>query len=155
MSEVCTDTEAQLVELLFAKIDQVYQVGSRTRWLASLPAEQGLEVLRKALRKFSDEEKRQQTWRILQSPGKLSKEFLLGVVADLKLDRVSPSDRAMMGMVASRAQLPDEVWREFARRVKEKLPEDATSMQLLARLQPTEAEKRDYARRALPVRSRD
>lgn len=142
-------TEAQLVDSLFAKIDQVFLIGSRTRYLAGLPAEQGLEILRKALRKFTDEEQRQQTWRILQSPGKLSTEFLLGVVKDLRLDKLSPADRSMMGMVASRAQLPDEVRRAFAERVQQKLPEDAASLQLLAGLQPTAAEQRDYALRAL------
>lgn len=143
------ELEDQLVEAVFTKVDQIYQIGSRARFLAALPTARGLELLHLALRKFSAEEQRQQCWRILQSPGKLPAAFLLGMLDDLQFDRMTAADRSMLSMVISRGMLPPAVQQELAQRVQQKLPEDASTAQLLARLQPAGEARRQFALQAL------
>ena len=143
------DVEQQLVELLFSRVDQVYQIGGRTRYLAALPVARGLDLLQGALRKFSAEQQRQQAWRILQSPGKLAPEFLLGVVAMLDFDKLTPADRSMLTMVLTRSQLAPAVATELGARLRKTLPEDASTALLLARLQPDAAARRQQALAAL------
>ncbi|GAB4143239.1 MAG: hypothetical protein Fur0037_10800 [Planctomycetota bacterium] len=142
------ETAGKLAELLFSKIDQVYAIGSRARYLSALPVARGLEILKRALSRFPAEEQRQQCWSILRNPEGLSGEFLTGMLEGLKLDRLTPSDRAMISSLARQSARDAAAQKALAELLARQLPDDPCTGLLIARSSPPER-RREIALSAL------
>ncbi|MBK8099871.1 MAG: VWA domain-containing protein [Planctomycetes bacterium] len=143
------DLRGQLVERLFGKIDNAYQVGQRARHLGAVPVERARELLATALRRFDADDRRQQYLTILRSPGALPEAHLQAVVAALDLDQLSPINRIWLAQIGRRSQLPSVVQQALVARLLARQGHEPSVRLLATRLLPTPAERAASAAAAL------
>lgn len=138
-----------LVDLAFTSFDRVHLIGTRARYLVDEPAERSLDLLRTALRRFNEDERRQQVLNIVAA-GVLPEPVLLGLLDGLRFERLTPVDRVLFQNSIDRGKAPLTVQRALAERMAKALPGDPLAQLLLARTAGDAEAQRMAALRALP-----
>ena len=138
----------QLVEMAFTTIDRAFLVQSRAQYLAAVPTERGIELVRTALRKFRDEERRQQLLQILGNPA-IPEAVQLGLVGDCDPRGVQGTDRLVFTNGLDRARAAPAVLRALAQRFTEAVPDDPLTWLVQVRAAESATTQRELARAAV------
>lgn len=114
----------QLVELAFTNIDRAYLVQQRAQYLGALPTERAVELVRTALRKFREEERRMPLLQLLLNQ-EVPEALQLALVADCDPRWVQGTERVILSGGLQRGRASQPVVQALAARFAAVLPEDA------------------------------
>jgi hypothetical protein len=142
------DAGAQLVEIAFATVERSFQIGTRARALHFVPTERGVELVRTALRRFRDEERRTTLLQLLGNAA-VPEAVQLALVPDCDPRGLVGTDRLVFTNGLERARPSPRVLAALADRFTQLLPGDAVTELLRVRTAGDAAAQRTAAVAAL------
>lgn len=143
------ETRPRLVELLFTDVPRASSIQLRARYLGAVPTERALELVRAALKKVSDAERRTQLLWIVGN-GSAPEPVLLALVADLDLRGLQDTDRSIFTTNLDRSRAAPAVLQAVAARFASTLPDDPLTLWLQVRTAGDAAAQRTAALQVLP-----
>lgn len=141
-------TVAALAELVVPAAERAYQLAQRAQYLDTLPAERAETLLRAALRKLKDEERRQALVQLFNQ-GSAPLALQLALVPDLDPRGVQGTDRILLGNGLGRSGPAPAVLEALAKRFAAVVPDDPMTLALQVRATADAEAARTLARAAV------
>lgn len=146
--ELPPEAGAQLVEIAFGSIERSFQIGTRARALHFVTPERGVELVRTALRRFRDEERRTTLLQLLGNAA-VPEAVQLALVPDCDPRGLVGTDRLVFTNGLERARPSPRVLAALAQRFAELSPGDSVTELLAVRTAGDAAAQRIAAVAAL------
>jgi Ca-activated chloride channel homolog len=147
-ADVEGDTVTQLVELAFSNIERAYLVQQRAQYLGSVPTERAVALVRTALRKFREEERRMPLVQLFANQ-QVPEPVQLALVEDCDPRGIQGTERMIFVAGLDRGRSSLAVVKALAERFLAVLPDDAVTELLRARRVVDLEAQREVAKAAL------